>query len=56
MNRNVKVRMMSTKKRTIALSTVAIVAAMVLFASAPLVATLEAQAFWEGGWHHDWRW
>jgi hypothetical protein len=37
--------MMSTKQRTVALSTVAIAAAIVLFASGPLVATHQAYAF-----------
>ena len=37
---------MYTKKRTIALSTVAVAAAIVLFASAPLVAPHQAQAYW----------
>ena len=44
------------KKRTIPLSAVAITAAIVLFASAPLVAPHQAQAYWGGGWgwHHGW--
>jgi hypothetical protein len=41
--------MISTKQRTIALSAIAIAAVIVLFASAPLIATHQAQAFW-GGW------
>ena len=41
--------MISNKQRTIALSTVAIAAVIVLFASGPLVATHQAQA-WGGGW------
>ena len=40
--------MISNKQRTIALSTVAIAAVIVLFASGPLVATHQAQA-WGGG-------
>jgi hypothetical protein len=45
-------RMISTKQRTIALSTIAIAAVIVLFATAPLAAT-QAQAI---GWHHGWGW
>ena len=42
--------MISTKQRTIAISALAIVAVLALFASAPLVATHQASAFWGGGW------
>jgi hypothetical protein len=42
------VRMISTKQKTIAMCALAIV--LVLFASAPLVATHQAHAFWGGGW------
>ena len=42
--------MISTKQRAVAISALAIVAALVLFASAPLVATHQAHAFWGGGW------
>jgi hypothetical protein len=40
---------MINKQRTIALSTAAIAAAIVLLASGPLVATHQAQAFFGGG-------
>ena len=40
-----------TKQRTVAVIAIAIAAVIVLFASAPLIATLQAQAFW-GVW--DW--
>jgi hypothetical protein len=43
------VRMVTSKQRTIAISAIAIVAVLVLFASAPLVATHQAHAFWGGG-------
>jgi hypothetical protein len=43
------VRMISTKQRTIAMSALAIVAVLALFASAPLVTTHQAQTFWGGG-------
>jgi len=42
--------MFSTKQRTIALSFIAIAAAVLLFAAGPLVATHQAHAFWGGGW------
>jgi len=42
--------MISNKQRTIALSTVAIAAVIVLFASGPLVVTHQAQAWGGGGW------
>jgi hypothetical protein len=42
--------MISTRQRTIAICALAIVAALVLFASAPLVATHQANAFWGRGW------
>ncbi|MFY9794072.1 MAG: hypothetical protein WAJ93_00125 [Candidatus Nitrosopolaris sp.] len=38
--------MVTSKQRTIAISAIAIVAVLVLFASAPLVATHQAHAFW----------
>ena len=38
------------KQRTMAIFALAIVAALALFASAPLVATHQASAFWGGGW------
>jgi hypothetical protein len=41
---------MTTKQKTIAMSALAIVAVLVLFASAPLVATHQASAFWGRGW------
>ncbi len=41
-----KVHMISTKQKTIALFAIAIAAVLVLFASAPLVATHQAQAYW----------
>jgi len=41
--------MFSTKQRTIALSFIAIAAAVLLFAAGPLVATHQAHAFWGGG-------
>ena len=44
------VRMISTRQRTIAMSALAIVAVLALFASAPLVATHQASAFWGRGW------
>jgi len=44
------VRMISPKQRTIAMSALAIVAVLALFASAPLVTTHQAQAFWGRGW------
>jgi hypothetical protein len=47
------VRMISTKQKTIAMSALAIVAVLALFASAPLVATQQANAFW-GGWGPGW--
>jgi hypothetical protein len=40
---------MVSNKQTIALSTVAVAVAIVLFAAGPLVATHQAQAFWGGG-------
>ncbi|MFY9869437.1 MAG: hypothetical protein WAK17_06940 [Candidatus Nitrosopolaris sp.] len=43
------VRMISSKQRTIAISAIAIVAVLVLFASAPLITTHQAYAFWGGG-------
>jgi hypothetical protein len=46
--------MISTKQRTIAMSALAIVAVLVLFASAPLVATHQANAFWGRGWGGGW--
>jgi hypothetical protein len=53
MNPNGKVRLVSTKQRTIALSILAIAAVIALSASAPLVATHQAQAFWSrGGFGH----
>jgi len=42
--------MISKKQRTIAMSALAIVAVLALFASAPLVTTHQASAFWGGGW------
>jgi hypothetical protein len=43
--------MISTKQRTtIAICALAIVAVLALFASAPLVATHQASAFWGRGW------
>jgi len=48
------VRMISTKQRTIAISALAIVAVLALFASAPLVATHQASAFWGRGWGGGW--
>jgi hypothetical protein len=47
--------MISNKQRTIALSTVAIAAVILLFASGPLVATHQAQA-WGGGCGGGWGW
>jgi hypothetical protein len=48
------VGMTSTKQKTIAMSALAIVTVLALFASAPLVATHQANAFWGsyygGGW------
>jgi hypothetical protein len=44
------VRMISTKQKTIAMSALAILAVLALFASAPLVATHQANAFWGRGW------
>jgi hypothetical protein len=44
------VRMISTKQKTIAMSALAIVAVLALFASAPLVATHQGNAFWGRGW------
>jgi hypothetical protein len=44
------VRMISTKQRAAAICALAIVAVLVLFASAPLIATHQASAFWGGGW------
>jgi hypothetical protein len=44
------VRMISTKQKTIAMSALAVVAVLTLFASAPLVATHQANAFWGSGW------
>jgi hypothetical protein len=44
------VRMISTKQKTITMPALAIVAVLVLFASAPLVATHQANAFWGRGW------
>jgi hypothetical protein len=41
--------MISTKQRTMAMSALAIVAVLVLFASAPLVATRQARAHHGGG-------
>jgi hypothetical protein len=41
--------MISAKQRTIALCAIATAAVIVLFASAPLIATYQAHAFW-GGW------
>jgi hypothetical protein len=41
--------MISTKQKTIAICTLAILAVLVLFASAPLVATHQANAYWGGG-------
>ena len=46
------VHMTSTKQKTIAMSALAIVLA--LFASAPFVATHQANAFWESGWGPGW--
>ena len=46
--------MISTKRRTIAMSALAIVAVLALFASAPLVATHQANAFWGRGWGGGW--
>jgi len=58
--------MTSTKQKTIAMSALAIVAVLALFASAPHVATHQANAFWGrgwdgtityyGGWHHHYWW
>ncbi|MGB6532877.1 MAG: hypothetical protein WBF33_32705 [Candidatus Nitrosopolaris sp.] len=42
--------MTSTKQKTIAMSALAIVAVLALFASAPLVVTHQANAFWGRGW------
>jgi hypothetical protein len=36
------------------MSALAIVAVLVLFASAPLVATHQANAYWGGGWGPGW--
>ena len=47
------VRMISTKQKTIAMSALAVVAVLALFASAPLVTTHQAHAFW-GGWGPGW--
>ena len=47
--------MVTSKQRTIAISAIAIVAVLVLFASAPLVATHQAHAFWGGGCGGGWR-
>jgi len=44
------VRMISTKQTTIAMCALAVVAVLVLFASAPLVTTHQANAFWGRGW------
>ena len=44
------VHMTSTKQKTIDMSALAIVAVLALFASAPLVATHQANAFWGSGW------
>ena len=44
------VRMISTKQRTIAMCALAVVAVLALFASAPLVTTHQANAFWGRGW------
>jgi len=41
--------MVSTKQRTIAISTLTIVAVLVLFASAPVVATHQASGWGAGG-------
>jgi hypothetical protein len=46
--------MIPTKQRTIAMSALAIVAVLVLFAPAPLVATHQANAFWGRGWGGGW--
>jgi hypothetical protein len=48
--------MISTKQKTIAMSALAIVAVLVLFESAPLVATHQANAFWGRGWGPGWGW
>ena len=42
--------MISTKQKTIAICALAIAAALVLLASAPLITTHQAHAFWGGGW------
>ena len=44
------VHMTSTKQKTIAMSALAVVAVLALFASAPLVATHQANARGWGGW------
>ncbi|MGC2680508.1 MAG: hypothetical protein WA323_01485, partial [Candidatus Nitrosopolaris sp.] len=54
-------RLMNTKT-TITLSTTAIAAVVLLFASGPIVGSQQALAFgwggggWGGGWHHGWGW
>jgi len=42
--------MISTKQKTIALSLIAIAAALVLFAADPLITTHQAHTFWGRGW------
>jgi hypothetical protein len=44
-NDNRKLRMISTKQKTIALSLIVIAAILVLFAAGPLVTTHQAHAF-----------
>ena len=44
------VHMTSTKQKTIAMSALAVVAVLALFASDPLVTTHQANAFWGSGW------
>jgi hypothetical protein len=46
--------MITTKQKTIAMSALAIVAVLALFASAPLVATHQANAYWGRGWGGGW--
>jgi len=41
---------MISKQKTIGMCALAILAILVLFASAPLVTTHQAHAFWGGGW------
>ena len=42
--------MISTKQKIAAMCAIAVLAVLVLFVSAPLVATHQANAFWGRGW------